>query len=81
MEFKTFDFLSDTTIITGSTTGTKFGATGNKIGFLGATPIVRQSAISAPSTPSAGYSQAEAQSAVTAINSIRTTLQNFGLIS
>lgn len=32
---RTFDF--------GSTNGTKLGATGNKIGFLGATPIVRPS--------------------------------------
>lgn len=32
------------TIVTGSTSGVKFGDTGNKIGFLGATPIVRPSA-------------------------------------
>src|SRR3990167_547797 len=59
-------------------TGTKIGtAATQKLALYGKTPIVQQSAISAPSTPSGVYSQSEAQSAVNAINSLRTALINF----
>lgn len=64
----------------GKGTGTKFGTEATqKIGFFGKTPVVQASAINAPSSPGGAYSQAEAQSAVTAINSIRTVLINLGL--
>lgn len=60
--------------------GTKIGtASTQKIGFYGKTPVVQASAINAPSTPGGTYSQSEAQSAVTAINSIRTALTNLGI--
>lgn len=49
-----------------------------KVGFFGKSQVSQAAAITAPTSPSAAYSQAEAQSAVTAINSIRTVLQNLG---
>lgn len=77
---KNVQFLDGRNIQTGRTNGTKIGtATDQKIGFYGETPVVQAGAIGAPSTPSAAYVQAEAQSAVTAINSIRTALQNIGI--
>lgn len=64
----------------GKTTGTMIGTeTTQKLGFFAKTPIVQPGAISAPSSPGASYSQGVAQSFETAINSIRTTLQNLGL--
>ena len=63
-----------------TSTGTKIGtASSQKLSVYGVSPVVQAGAISAPSTPSAGYSQVEAQSAVDAINSIRTALTNFGI--
>lgn len=53
--------------------------TGTKTGLNGATPVVQAGAIAAPTAPGAAYSQAEAQSAVAAINAIRTALQNIGI--
>lgn len=50
-----------------------------KLSLYGETPVVQASAISAPSTPGAAYVQSEAQSAVNAINSIRTALSNIGI--
>lgn len=50
-----------------------------KLSFYGETPVVQASAIGAPSNPGAAYVQAEAQSAVNAINSIRTALSNIGI--
>ncbi len=44
------------------------------IGLYGATAVAQAAAIAAPSAPGALYSQAEAQSAVDAINFIRTAL-------
>ncbi len=66
------------TLNLGATTGTKIGATGDKAGFLGATPLVRQGAITSPTAPSAAYVQAEAQSMKTAVDAIRTILSSFG---
>lgn len=61
--------------IFGVTTGAKIGtAATQKIGLYGATPKVQAAAISAPSAPGVGYSQAEAASAVAAINAIRNAL-------
>ncbi len=50
-----------------------------KLSVYGETPVVQASAISAPSNPGAAYVQSEAQSAVNAINSIRTALTNIGI--
>lgn len=64
----------------GMTTGTSIGkSTTQKFSFYGVTPVVQASAIAAPSTPGGTYSQAEAQSAVDKINSIRTAIKNFGI--
>ena len=59
-----------------SGTGTKIGATGDKIGFLGATPVIRQADISDPAGGATVDSQAR-----TAINSILDVLEIFGLTS
>ncbi len=59
----------------------RLGASGGSIGLFGETPTTQYAAIPAPSTPSAGYVQAEAQSTVTAVNSIRTALQQLGVIA
>lgn len=56
------------------------GISGGSTGVYG-NSTSQAAAISAPSTPSAGYVQAEAQSAVNAINSIRSALSNFGITS
>lgn len=61
--------------------GFSLGSASGKVAFYGATPVSKASAIGAPSTPSGTYNQSEAQSAVTAINSIRTALTNLGLTS
>ena len=72
---KHVQFLDGRNIQAGRTTGTKIGtAADQKIAFFGTTPITQQSAISAPT---GGATQdAEAR---TAINTIRTVLQAFGL--
>lgn len=70
-------YLKDGSAISlGATTGGMIGATGDKLGFLGKTPVARQSAISSPSGGATVDSQAR-----TAIDSIRTVLINFGLTS
>lgn len=51
---------------------------GSRVGFFGKDPTTQASAIASVGTPSGIYVQAEAQAAVTAINSIRTVLQNLG---
>lgn len=62
-------------IKSGTSTGSTFGtASTEKIGFYGATPIVRPSAISQPSGGATVDSQAR-----TAISSLITTIQNLGL--
>ncbi len=61
----------------GKTTGTKIGtAADQKLGFYGATPIVRQGAISTPS----GGTTVDASSR-TAITLVINALRNVGLIS
>ena len=78
--YKLIQILDGRNIQFGLTNGTKLGLSANdKISLHGVTPVIQASAISAPSTPSGSYSQAEAQSAVNAINSIRTALINKGI--
>lgn len=55
------------------------GASAPRLGFYNAGPVVRATAIAAPTNPGVGYVQAEAQSAVDAINFIRTALTNIGI--
>lgn len=72
---KTTQFLDGRNIQLGLTTGTKLGTDASqKLGFFGVTPVVQQSAITAP----AGGATQDAE-ARTAINTIRTVLQNLGL--
>lgn len=54
------------------------GVSGGTAGVYG-NATTRAGAIGAPTSPGAVYSQSEAQSAVTAINSIRSALSNFGI--
>jgi|ERR1051326_4082952 hypothetical protein len=64
----------------GNTNGTKIGtATTQKLGFFNTTPVVQAAAISAPASPGGLYAQSDAQSAVNAINSIRTAIKNIGI--
>lgn len=68
-------FIKDGGVLsTGATTGLKIGnAVTEKVAFFGETPVVQQSAITAPS----GGATVDAE-ARTAINSIRTVLSAFG---
>lgn len=79
--FKHPNFLKDTTLPTGTTTGATIGDTGDKIGFLGATPVLRQAAVTTPSGGGTGSTDAIDISARTAIGEIKTALQNLGLTS
>lgn len=66
----------------GQTTGTKLGLSATeKSAFHGVAPVIQASAISAPTSPSASYVQAEAQSAVDKLNEMRTALSNKGIIA
>lgn len=51
-----------------------------KIGFFNKQAVSKQATIATVGTPSGTYQQAEAQSAVTAINSLIARLQSYGLI-
>ncbi len=64
------------TVSLGATTGTKIGATGDKVGFLGHAPVARQSAIIAPT----GGATIDAESR-TAIGTIINVLKLFGFTS
>ena len=55
------------------------GGASSTIGLYGVTPVVKASAISAPATQGGAYVQADVQSIVTAVNSIRTALTNIGI--
>ena len=72
---KHVQFLDGRNIQVGRTTGTKIGtAADQKIGLYGTTPVVQASAISAPTGGVTVDTEAR-----TAINTIRTVLQAFGL--
>jgi len=77
---KNVQFLDGRNIQVGRTTGTRIGTgTDQKLSVYGVTPVVQAGAISAPSSPSGSYVQAEIQSLETAINAIRTAIKNFGI--
>lgn len=77
---KHMQFLDGKNIQFARSTGTKIGtAADQKLAFHGVTPTVQGGSINAPSAPGVAYNQAEAASAVAAINSIRTILINKGL--
>lgn len=66
-------------VVLGSTTGTKVGTVSTqKLGFLGATPIVRASD-PGPAAFSGVYAS-DGNTIVQTLNSLRTTLTNYGLI-
>lgn len=66
--------ISDLNLILSTITGTKIGTSPlHKVGFLGATPIIQQTAISAPSGGATVDSQAR-----TAITSLINLVHNFG---
>lgn len=76
------EFGENVNIRVSGKTGTKIGTSASqKIAFHGKTAVIQASSINAPSTPSGSYSQAEAQSAVDAINSLRTVLSDKGFTS
>jgi hypothetical protein len=51
------------------------------LGLFGATPIGRQSAITAPNAQGGSYNQTDVTTIVTAVNAIRTVLKAFGFIA
>lgn len=57
----------------------KLGGASSTIGFFGATPIVKAGAITSPNNQTGAYVQVDVQSLKTAIDAIRTVLQNYGL--
>ena len=64
---------------TGVLRGLRLGVASGQVGFYGATPVARASAITSPTAPSASYVQAEAQSMKTAVDAMRTALANIGI--
>lgn len=67
-------------IIVAKGVGTKIGTESTqKIAFYGATPVVRQTAPTTPSSAGATYSQSQVQSVVDAVTSIETVLHNIGI--
>lgn len=77
---KNIQVLDGRNVQVGRTAGMKIGtAVDQKIALYGKTPIIQQNTIATPTAPGATYSQAEAGSAKTAIDSIRTALINFGI--
>jgi len=73
-------FADGVSIQTGLTNGLKIGTTtSEKISVYGVTPVIQAGAISAPATQSGSYVQVDVQSIVTAVNSIRTAITNFGI--
>ena len=68
--------IGNTNISTGTNPGSSFGIAGDKISFLGATPISKQNTINKPSGGATTDSQAR-----TAINSLIDLIKNYGLSS
>jgi len=59
---------------------TSFGKSTDKLSIYGATPVVRASAITAPSGGGASFTDAIDITGRTAINAIRLAIKNFGII-
>lgn len=76
---KDIQLLDGRKIILGGNQGTKIGTATSKIGFYATVPVAKAGAIGAPNNAGAAYSQADATTWVTAINSIRTALKNIGI--
>ncbi len=73
---KHLQLLDGRNIVVGKTTGTKIGTEDTqKISFYGATPVIRASHIANPSGGITTDTEAR-----TAINSILTAIENFGII-
>ena len=72
-------FANGVNISASSGTGTKIGASADKLSVYGETPVVQAGAITAAATQSDSYVQADVQSIASAVNSIRTALTNFGI--
>jgi hypothetical protein len=66
------------TVSTGAGTGVKFGDTGDKIGFLGKSPVGQQATVTAPAGGGGATTDAIDISARTAINQIKAYLTAFG---
>ena len=62
-----------------NTSPVSLGTAGGTVGLYGVTPVVKAGAISAPATQGGAYVQADVQSIVTAVNSIRTALTGIGI--
>lgn len=62
-----------------SLNGGSLGTSGDSLSVYGETPVPQASAISAPAAQGSSYSQSDVNTIVTAVNSIRTALQNFGI--
>ena len=58
---------------------TSFGKSTDKLSIYNATPVVRASAISAPSGGGTAFTDAIDITGRTAINSIRTAIKNYGI--
>lgn len=67
---------TETVVAPGNAT---IGGAGKTVSFYGIAGVARAAAIATPTAPSAGYVQAEAASAKTAIDAIRVALQNIGV--
>lgn len=75
---KKVQFLDGRNIQLGLSTGTKIGtATGHKLGFFNKTPVIQQSSPSSLATVGTDVDGV----ARTAINTLRTSLINLGLIA
>ena len=61
--------------------GLKLGHSASKVGWFGVAPVARAGSISAPASQGGTYSQSNVQSIVTAVDAIRTALQNIGIIA
>lgn len=75
------EFFSSGTLTLNSNSTVALTAGTNTLGFYGVAAVARAGAITAPATQSGAYVQADVQSIVTAVNSIRTALTNIGITS
>lgn len=77
---RTLQMQDGRNVLVGRGTGTKIAtAADQKLGFYGATPVIRPSAIGAAAAQGATYNQTDVQSIATAVNSVRTALTALGL--